>query len=271
MYKNILFSWILFLPTLLLAQNNDFAEDDVDYEENKVFTIGLQGGLTNPYTIQQNNYESLRECPTINGSELAYDRTIKGAASLKFSYSMTRNWGISSGLEYMGRGQNYKDTFRPGGNCGNEYRVVRQISLHYLQLPLYVQYRARINNKFHYVIDLGFYGAVLLGGSEEVNSGGEELQNIDPIEFKYRNFDAGVSMQHSFQYAVTRKLFISLGFRIDFGLVDINSEEVQDLDWYEEVDKDYERSNNLLWGIHAGVHYRFLRQKSPFNKGAMND
>lgn len=253
--KIMLFTAILLNSFLLLAQ-----------EEENILSIGVYGLVSSPFILNQNNYESLNECPSVDGSDLAYDLSLKSGFSAKISYSWKKQWGISTGVEYLAKGQNYADDFRPGGICPGIYSVKRKVKLNYLTFPIYFQFNKGISPKFEYIFDLGLYAAILANGKEFVNSGGKDLSNIDPISVKFKTFDFGIDFLNTIEYKATRNISVSAAFRVNYSFLDINGATVKNNPWFTSTMKDYKKSSNLLLGLQIGARYKFYKAKSPFNK-----
>ena len=78
---------------------------------------------------------------------------------------------------------------------------------------------------------------------------------IDPgaedIKDRYNSMDFMLVVDAGMDIKLTEKLFINVGFRISYGLIDINAEEWQ----LENYDGIYESSHNFTAGITAGFNF----------------
>lgn len=226
------------------------------------FEIG--GGLTlnTSWILNQNAYEVLQEVcpedPLIIGSEPGYALTVGYSLGAKAAYNSNSFWGLAAEVNYTKRGQNYKDNWS-GNNCpgGNLLDFKRKFNLHYLEVPLLVQFKSQNRGKIKGYGEVGLQIGVLMGAKEKITYTGLSEADVDfgSAKDKVKSFDMGLVAGGGAQIEIANSLFLNVGLRTYLGFFDINDGGA--LVFVSNNDDTYQKSRNFSAGINVGVVYVF--------------
>lgn len=161
------------------------------------FTIGLRLGIN--FASTDANYAN----STLTGVHVG----------VSADYNIIKSFSLSSGLYYVGRG------FR--GNHANTKATASKGTTSFLQLPLLASWRIEAPSGVRFMIDLGPYFALGLGGSVEYHPFDQTfLRNYDLDAFGdkgfFKRFDAGLHIGGS----VALGHFVA-GISYEHGLTDM--------------------------------------------------
>ena len=232
---------IIFLPLIMRSQ------DTTSY-----FHFGVGGSLNSVWILNQNMYGQ---------PEIDYAATIGGNIMLAAGYNFNQAFGLRLEPSFAWQGQNYEGKQLIDGT---NYNTTRDINLNYFQLPILFRYTPGTkDNNFHLMV--GPELAFLVSAKQEYLRDGQPAppflsmetgEFIDPgaedIKDRYNSMDFMLVVDAGMDIKLTEKLFINVGFRISYGLIDINAEEWQ----LKNYDGIYESSHNFTAGITAGFNFR---------------
>jgi len=230
---------IIVLPLIMRSQDSSY------------FHLGLGGSLNSVWILNQNMYGQ---------PEIDYVKKIGGNVIIAVGYNFNRAAGLRLEPSFAWQGQKYE------GNqliAGTTYNTTRDIKLNYFQLPLLFRYTpGKKDNKFHLMA--GPELAFLLSAKQEYLRDGQKPdpfysefagRQIDPgeenITDRYKNLDFMIVADLGMDIKLTGNLFMNIGIRLSYGIIDINAEEWQ----IENFEGTYEPSKNFTAGITAGFNF----------------
>ena len=226
------------------------------------FEVGGNVSLNTSWILNQNAYEVLQEVcpddPLIIGSEPGYALTVGYSIGAKAAYNSDRFWGLSAEVNYTKRGQNYKDNWQ-NNNCpgGNLLDFKRKFNLHYLELPLLVQFKSQNRGKVKGYGEVGIQLGFLMSAKEKITFSGLNESDVDfgSANDKVKRFDMGLVAGGGAQIELSDNLFLNVGLRTYFGFFDINDGGA--LVFVSNNDSTYQKSRNFSAGANIGIVYVF--------------
>lgn len=214
--------------------------------------IGAGASVSSVWIVNQNFYGE---------PELNYAPKMGYGGSFNMGYHATENIGLQIEFQYSVQGQKYDDK-----QVIDEvkYDTKRDITLAYFNVPLLFKYAfGTASTKFR--IMAGPQVGYLLEATQTYKRDGQTLGttavNLDGKTFKtdakniqdrFSEYDIGMVLDLGADIHLSDKFFFSPGFRMNYGLKDINAEA------YRMPDKDgeYAASHNFLFGFFFGLHYK---------------
>ena len=223
------------------------------------FAIGGNIGINTTWILNQNAFELFNvTCtdPGLWGSEPDYKITIGYSAGATATYRSGDFWGFMAEVNYSKAGQNYKDGFTTT-LCPDHSDFERKFSLHYLQVPLMAKFTPTHRRDVKWYVIVGPQVGVLLAAKETVSlSGVEQSESLfTPAKQKVKTLDLDIVVGTGADIFLTDNIYINVGFKTYFGLIDINGKSVQN--FISANDGKYLASRNFNAGVHVGVHYYF--------------
>lgn len=236
----------------------------------KGFHIGASGTFNSTWILNQNNYGTLAPFTNyiVRTSEMDYKYTWGGNAGVVLGYNFTPNWGIKGEIQYNITGQRYEDNFEgpakiPQGTFGSGQKYVnvqRDITLHYVQIPILAKYTTSPGHVAKFFIALGPQIGVRTLAKEQVKVAGYVYDTLAlaPNE-KFKSTDLGFALQFGTEVYATDNLYFAIGLSFYGGVTDLNGQVLKTLGWYSQNDVKYQRSYNFRAGLMTGIHYLFGR------------
>ncbi|MEZ5196441.1 MAG: porin family protein [Bacteroidales bacterium] len=240
-------AFLIISGLILIASLNTHAQ------KGKELILGVGGGLTSVWIVNQNNYGE---------PELKYLPKMGYAASFNLGYNFDESMAIMTELQYSMQGQKYdgKQNIQ-----GTTYNVDRDINLRYFNIPLFFKYGfGTSNTKFRFLVGPQF--GILLEATQEYLRDGKKqgplLINLDNEPFspyksditdRYEKTEISLVLDVGADIHLSDQFFISAGARINYGLKDINVEayRMNDLE-----NNEYSPSHNFWGGLYVGVNYK---------------
>jgi len=221
-------------------------------QKGKELIIGAGTALTNVWIMNQNFYGE---------PEVEYAPKMGYAASFNLGYNIDGHVGIQTEVQYSMQGQKYSDKQNIGGI---KYEVDRNISLAYLNFPLFFKYSfGEESTRFRFMV--GPQLGVLLGAEQEYYRDGKKLgteaidldgntfvTDVKDIKDRYEKYDYGLAFDVGADIHLSKEWFISAGFRGNYGFTDINAAPYR----IKDIDNEYSPSHNAWGGIYVSINYK---------------
>ena len=237
---------ILMLPALLLIVLA------LQAQKGHELIIGAGGSISSVWIMNQNFYGE---------PELNYAPKMGYGGSFNMGYNFTENLSIAFELNYSLQGQKYEDKQVMEGV---KYDAMRDISLTYLNIPLFFKYAfGTASTKFRFMFGPQFSrlleatqtytrnGVTL--GTEAVNKEGKTFKtDASDIADRFIENDIGLALDVGADIHLSDKFFISPGFRVNYGFKDINAEAFR----INDLDGEYSPSHNLWAGLFISINYK---------------
>lgn len=274
-----LMRFFTFYFAFFLSANHLYSQKwstNFDGKMRKGLHIGVLGSFNSTWIINQNNYGTLADFnePIVRQSEMDYLFTWGGNLGVELGYNFTKRWGIQIEPSFSWAGQKYDDDFlgpvclscvvNPPAYRVPETRYVnvkRTVRLNYVQLPIYLKFQTRLDDRTNFFVMLGPQIGFRTAATEEVKVNFEEY---DVYRFtadqKFQKIDAGIAFNFGLDVYPTEWLYISVGLPTYFGITDINGDILKKLEWYSKNDLNYVKSRNFRVGLQLGAHYFFNRE-----------
>jgi len=231
---------------------------NVSAQKGKEIVLGAGGGITSTAIINQNFYGE---------PEIDFVPKIGYSAFFNAGYYFNEYIAVNAEINYSAQGQKYegKQSFTDP-NTGTAYsfsKVERDIKLSYLNVPLFFKYSFGTHKaKFRFMVgpQLGYLleatqdyvrdgkkiGTVItdLDGKDFVTDAGEITDRFESIDFSFA-LDVGTDIYF------TKQLYLSVGFRGNYGFKDINAAPYR----LNDIGGEYSPSHNLWGGLYIGLNY----------------
>jgi hypothetical protein len=220
-------------------------------QDTASFHLGIGGSLNSVWIINQNMYGQ---------PEIDYAPKIGGNVMIAAGYNFTQAMGLRVEPSFAWQGQKYDGDQTIDGTT---YNTTRDIKLNYFLLPVLFRYTPGIkDNRFHLMV--GPQLAVLVSAKQEYLRDGQEpepfyswsaARQIYPgqenIIDRYKSIDFMMVADVGMDLKLTGNWFMNIGFRITYGLTDINAEDWQ----IDNLDGEYKASHNFTAGLTAGFNW----------------
>ena len=236
----ILFIFLLFSATNIYAQ------------KGKELMIGAGGAFTGVLIMNQNFYGE---------PEVEYAPKFGYAANFNLGYNIDGHAGIMTEVQYSLQGQKYNDKQNIGGI---KYEVDRDISLAYLNFPLFFKYAfGEQETRFRFLVGPQL-GLLLSAEQEYLRDGqklGTEATDLDGNTFitddkditdRFEKIDYGVALDVGADFHLSKQWLLSAGFRMNYGFTDINAAAYR----IKDIDNEYSPSHNVWGGIYFSINYK---------------
>ncbi|MCB2221419.1 MAG: PorT family protein [Bacteroidetes bacterium] len=221
-------------------------------QKGKELIIGAGGALTNVWIMNQNFYGE---------PEVEYAPKIGYAASFNLGYNIDGHAAIMTEVQYSLQGQKYSDKQNIDGV---KYEVDRNISLAYLNFPLFFKYAfGEENTRFRFMI--GPQLGILLDATQDYLRDGKKLgteatdldgngfiTDATDIKDRFEKYDYGLAFDVGADFHLSKQWFLSAGFRGNYGFTDINAEPYR----IKDIDNEYSPSHNAWGGIYININYK---------------
>jgi hypothetical protein len=223
------------------------------------FEVGGNLSINSTWILNQNAYEVFKltcDDPGLWESQPNYQITVGYSVGASAAFRSGDFWGFMAELNYSKAGQNYKDGFTTT-ICPDHSNFQRKFTLHYFQMPLMAKFTATHRGDVKWYVLAGPQIGILLGAKETVTLSGNATTPglLTPARQKVKTLDLDLVLGTGADIFLSDNLYINVGFKTYFGLVDINSKNVKQ--YIEENDATYQSSRNFNAGAHVGVHYIF--------------
>ncbi|MBN2173727.1 MAG: PorT family protein [Bacteroidales bacterium] len=227
-------------------------------QKGKEIVLGLGGALTSTSIINQNFY-----------GEPEIDFAPKMGYGVQFTagYYFNEYIAVVAEIQYSAQGQKYegKQAFTDP-NTGIAYnftKVERDIKLSYLNIPLFFKYTFGTHKaKFRFLVgpQLGY---LLEATQDYIRDGkkiGTEITNLDGKDFvtdagditeRFESIDFSFALDVGTDIYFTKQLFLTAGFRGNYGFMDINATAYR----LNDISGEYSPSHNLWGGLYIGINY----------------
>jgi hypothetical protein len=237
----------MIIPLLLL-----FFSGIAHAQKGKELTIGAGAAFTGVFILNQNFYGE---------PEVEYAPKLGYAASFDMGYYFTENISLQAEFQYSLQGQKYGDKQTIDGV---KYEVDRDIDLRYFNIPLLFKYGfGTSDTKFR--IMAGPQIGILLDATQQYLRDGKKLGttavNLDGNSFvtdandikdRFEKLDYSLAVDVGADFHMSKLVFISAGFRVNYGFTDINAPAYR----IKDIDNEYSPSHNAWGGIYVGIHYK---------------
>ena len=214
--------------------------------------LGVGGSLTNTWIMNQNFYGE---------PELNYAPKMGYGGSFQLGYNFTENISVLAEIHYSFQGQKYEDKQVMEGI---KYDALRDISLTYLNIPLFFKYAfGTSNTKFRFL--LGPQLGKLLEATQTYTRNGKTLGTVatdldgktfvtdeKTITDRFIKYDIGLALDVGADIHLSDKFYISPGFRLNYGFKDINAEPYR----INDLDGEYSPSHNVWGGLFISINYK---------------
>ena len=228
-------------------------------QKGKELILGAGGAFTGVFIMNQNFYGE----PEVN-----YAPKMGYAANFNIGYNFDGYAGIMAEVQYSLQGQKYNDKQSMNGT---KYEVDRNISLAYLNFPLFFKYAfGEENTRFRFMV--GPQLGLLLDASQiydrtpTVNYGtgpndfeiptnldGEQfIPNAKEITDRFEKLDYSVALAVGADFHLSKQWLLSAGFRMNYGFTDINAPAYR----MKDLDNEYKPSHNVWGGIYVSINYK---------------
>jgi hypothetical protein len=240
------------LRTILSVIILCFAVAHVNAQKAGKFELGLQGGVSSTWIINQNNYGL---------PELDYDSYVGNGFNLQLGYNINNEMGVFTEVGFTKQGQKYKGDM-------NQYDVVyRKIDMNYLNIPLFFKYTyGETRARFRLLVGPQF--SFLQKAEQEYTLDGKnasdelaKINDLDGVEFdpgakditdRYNSMDIMAVLDLGADiFLIGEMLYLSVGGRFYYGFNDINAGNYQ----LKNIDDNYDPSHNGGGGLYLGIHY----------------
>lgn len=236
-------SFTLVLSLLLLA----FSVIAQEAEDSTYFHIGIGASLNSVWILNQNMYGL---------PEIDYEPTVGTGFMLAGGYNFTPKSGLQLELAYSRQGQDYEGDQSIDGTT---YNASRDVNLKYFLVPVLYRYTdGKGKSKFNLMAgpQLGYLLSAKQSWTGEpplppYEIGGENVFKED-IKDRFNSLDIMMVADIGAQIPISEDWFITAGFRVTYGLMDINAEEWQ----IKNKSGEYNASKNFTAGITIGFNYK---------------
>lgn len=222
-------------------------------QDSSYFHVGFGGSINSVWIINQNIY---------GGPEIDYAPTLGGNIMLAAGYNFTPKSGLRLEPAYSWQGQSYEGDQTIDGT---KYTATRDVRLNYFLIPVLYRYTTGAGNtKFNLMVgpQLGF----LLDANQEYLRDGVKVEDPagkEEIKDRFNSLDIMLVADVGAQISLTADWFMTAGFRVAYGLTDMNAEDWQ----LENLDGVYEASKNFTAGITIGINYKIGASKTSGEEG----
>ncbi len=242
---------LIFISAILLNTLNVFSQRGP--------IIGVGGSVNSVWVLYPNAY-GYSEYAHYKFSN--YKSTMGGDMYLAFNQNFNDVFGIKVELKSSTQGQKFEST-------DNDTVSSKDIKSKYIQIPVMVRIASTGEHfKVHFLAgpQFGFLKSVAQSNvvfKGESNFPGNKyiIKNNDNKEFplnetditdRYKKMDLLLTAELGFDIFIIDKLFVNLGFRLHYGLTDIN-----DKDWQfpDKNNVTYNHSRNIYGGVTFGINY----------------
>ncbi|GAB4329755.1 MAG: hypothetical protein Kow00127_22070 [Bacteroidales bacterium] len=221
-------------------------------QKGKELLIGGGGGFTSVWIMNQNFYGE----PEVN-----YAPKAGYAGFVTLGYDFDGHAAIATEIQYSLQGQKYSDK---QSIDGVKYDVDRNIDLSYINIPLLFRYSFGTGSTRFRVL-LGPQYSMLqkaeqsylrdgkkLGTKATDLDGNEFVTDADDITDRFESTDFSILMDVGADIRLSDPLFLSAGFRGQYGFKDINAPAYR----INDLDGEYSPSHNVWGGLYVGLIYR---------------
>jgi len=224
-------------------------------QEGKKVVFGVGGTLTNA-NIQNVNFYG--EPKFDYNLKLGYDY------SLNIGYNFSKRFAIYSEFQFSAQGQRNVGGQKVNGIKYNN--TIRNMTLNYFNIPLFLKYtfKAMRIKKTYFRILAGPQFAYLTSAkqsytrngqvlrTEETNLDGEVFQtDAEIITNRFISYDISIAFDIGADIYVNEVFFISMGLRVNYGFMDINSAPYKMPDYLG----NYKPSCNVWEGLYVSFNY----------------
>lgn len=236
----------LLLLVLLFTSSNLFAQ------KGKELMIGAGGAFTGVLIMNQNFYGE----PEVN-----YAPKFGYAGSFNLGYNFDGHAAIMTEVQYSLQGQKYNDKQTLNGT---KYEVDRDISLAYMNFPLFFKYAfGEEDTRFRFLIGPQL-GLLLSAEQEYLRNGsklGTEATDLDGNTFvtdasditdRFEKIDYSIALDVGADFHLSKQWLLSAGFRMNYGFKDINAPAYR----IKDIDNEYSASHNVWGGIYISINYK---------------
>lgn len=237
---------VLILSAILLLFFSSIAQ------KGHELILGVGGSLSSTWIMNQNFYGE---------PELNYAPKIGTAVSFNLGYNFTENLSLMTEIQYSKQGQKYEDKQVMEGV---KYDALRDITLTYLNIPLFIKYAFGTSaTKFRFM--LGPQLGKLLKATQTYTRNGKTIgsyaTDLDGNTFKtdagviterFETYDVAIVLDVGADIHLSDKFFISPGFRMNYGFMDINAEAYR----IKDLDGEYSPSHNIWAGLNISICYK---------------
>lgn len=214
--------------------------------------VGVSGAVTSVWIMNQNFYGE---------PELDYAPKTGYAVSFNLGYNFTENLSFMTEAQYSIQGQKYEDKQTIGGV---KYNAERDISLTYLNFPLFIKYAfGTASTKFRFMVGPQFSKLLdatqtytrdgkTLGTEAEDLNGNSFLTDAEDITDRFISNDVSIALDVGADIHLSDNFFLSPGFRMNYGFKDINAEAYR----IKDIDGEYSPSHNVWGGLYISINYK---------------
>jgi len=199
--------------------------------------------VASPYFSMGNEYDYDDYLNAASEIKMLKKPTIKFNGGLNTYYFFNNNMGISLGIEYAQKGQNYKDyTWNSSDSISAIYFY--NIKLNYLQMPILFHYNFNLKNNLSFTAGAGIYIAYLLNynismgynfnnyinyenASGTTNTFGSTSNNYSKDyyflnnEIPFYKLDYGFMFKAGIEYKINSKFSLPVLINYSYGIKDI--------------------------------------------------
>lgn len=171
-------------------------------------------------------------------------------------------FGMQTGVFYSSQGQEYTRNSTTGWNS-------RRVELNYVKVPLLFRVNTGPYSTTNFFLSVGPQVSLLVKAKEFQD--GEEHDytdfSMDPMttEDLYKPFDIGMVLNIGTKARVNDRFFVTLGFRMDYSLLDIENKsyEYRALNESKQSFYSVERSSgrNMTGAFNIGFHYTINKKR----------
>ncbi len=221
-------------------------------QKGKELIIGAGGAFTGVLIMNQNFYGE----PEVN-----YAPKFGYAASFNLGYNFDGHAAIMAEAQYSLQGQKYNDK---QSIDGIKYEVDRDISLAYLNIPLFFKYAfGEEDTRFRFMIGPQF--GILLDATQDYTRDGKVLgttavdldgntfvTDAKDIKDRFEKYEYSLAFDVGADIHLSKQWLLSAGFRGNYGFTDINAAPYR----IKDMDNEYSPSHNVWGGIYVSINYK---------------
>jgi hypothetical protein len=216
--------------------------------------FGVAGTFQSVWVTNQNNYGL---------PEMDYGKKFGASGNLTIGYDFTNHLGVKIELGYGQFGEKYTDTrdsskYEAGGTFD------RDVKLNYFELPIMLKYRTG-GAIAKFFIAVGPQFNMLMSAKQVYNKNGQPfIQEItdtinnnkfnvgqEEIKERFSSMDIMARIDLGVDITVVKHLFIEVGVKAGYGLLDINSSDYH----IKDHSGAYHPSHDVFGGLSVGLNY----------------